>query len=134
SRSHTIMSRSRIQPFITAALPLVLSIACSSTLPHARGLASAGAAYGKATDALLRVSQETAVDADSARLLSEAQGLAREERRALLEKHAAVSATVAALARLRPHARLPARYFEALGRLAENDADKAAADATGSAA
>ena len=128
------MSRPRIEPFIAAVFALVLSLACSSTLPHARGLASAGAAYGKATDALLQVSQETAVDADSSRLLSEAQGLTREERRALLEKHAAVSQTVADLERLRRHARLLTRYFEALGRLAQDDADAQAADATGSAA
>jgi hypothetical protein len=112
---------------------LLLCSACGST-SHARKLATAGAAYGRATDALLGVTQETAVDADSARLLSEAQGLSREERRALLEKHALVSETVADLTRLRRHARLLARYFEELGRMAENDADTAAADATGAAA
>ena len=123
----------RLSTAASLFLPLVLCSACGST-KHAQSLATAGAAYGRATDVLLRATQESAVDADSARLLSEAQGLAREERRALLEKHAAVSATVADLERLRRHARLLARYFEALGRLAENDADKAAADATGSAA
>jgi hypothetical protein len=112
---------------------LLLGSACGST-SHARQLATAGAAYGRATDVLLRATQESAVDADSARLLSEAQGLAREERRALLEKHGGVSATVADLERLRRHARLLARYFEALGRLAENDTDTEAADATGGAA
>ena len=117
----------------TALGALLLCSACGST-SHARQLATAGAAYGRATDVLLRATQESAVDADSARLLSEAQGLAREERRALLERHGGVSATVADLERLRRHARLLGRYFEALGRLAEHDADTEAADATGSAA
>jgi hypothetical protein len=107
---------------------LLLCSGCGSTA-HARKLATAGAAYGRATDVLLRVTQETAVDADSARLLSEAQGLARDERRALLEKHAFVSETVADLERLRRHARLLARYFEALGRLAADGADAEAGDA-----
>ena len=112
---------------------LLLCCACGSTA-HARKVASAGAAYGRATEVLLQVTQETAVDADSARLLSEAQGLARDERRALLEKHAPVSQTLADLERLRRHARLLVRYFEALGRLADNDSDTEAADATASAA
>lgn len=127
---------------MTRALPaaaswlsaLVLCASCSATLPHAKRLASAGAAYGRATDALLAVTQQSAADADSARLLSEAQGLGREERRVLLEKHSAVAAAVADLERLRRHARLLTRYFEALGRLAEDDRDAAAADATATAA
>ena len=112
---------------------ILLCCACGSTA-HARKVASAGAAYGRATEVLLQVTEETAADADSARLLSEAQGLARDERRALLEKHAPVSQTLADLERLRRHARLLVRYFEALGRLADNDSDTEAADATASAA
>src|SRR5215470_11278282 len=66
-----------------AALALCLSAACASTtatIPHAKRLASAGVAYGKAADALIGATEETSVDADSARLLSEAQGLSREDR------------------------------------------------------
>ena len=103
-------------------------------MPHARKLAAAGAAYGRATDTLLRVTQETAANADSARLLSEARGLAREQRRALLDKHAGVSETVADLERLRRHARLLTRYFEALGRLGEQNTGSEAAGATAEAA
>ena len=111
----------------------MLLCSCATT-EHASRLASAGSAYGKAVDALLAATEETAADADSARLLSEARGLPREERRVLLEKHGTVSATISDLERLRRHGRLLTRYFEALGRLASNDADASAADATGDAA
>src|SRR5215471_4502932 len=109
-----------------AALALCLSAACASTtatIPHAKRLASAGVAYGKAADALIGATEETSVDADSARLLSEAQGLSREDRRALLEKHAGTADLVAELERLRKHARLLTRYFEALGNLADDSVD-----------
>lgn len=68
------------------------------------------------------------MDADSARLLSEARGLSREDRRALLEKHAAVSDVVADLERLRNHARLLTRYFETLAAIADDEADTEAAE------
>jgi hypothetical protein len=114
---------------------LLLCPACASTsVVHGRALASAGAAYGKASDLLLQATQEAAVDADSARLLSEGQGLSRDERRALLARHAPVSQTIADLSRLRRHARLLTRYFEALGRLAGARADTEAGDAAGDAA
>ncbi len=118
------------------AIPiLALSVfpACVST-SHAKKLASAGIAYGRAMDALLRVTEESAVDADSARLLSEGQGISRDARREVLEKHAAVTETVADLDRLRRHARLLARYFGALGDLTSGDADREAADAIGAVA
>ena len=114
---------------------IALCPACGSTTAvHGRALASAGAAYGKAADLLLEATQNAAADADSARLLSEGQGLGKDDRRALLEKHAAVGQTIADLARLRRHERLLTRYFEAFGRLAQTDADTAAADATTAAA
>ena len=124
------------RPIVLGPLLAALAVcaaACGSTA-HARKIVTAGAAYGRATDALLSVTQETAVDADSARLLSEARGLSRDERRALLAKHGGVSQVNADLERLRRHARLLTRYFEALGRLAADDADAAAADATEAAA
>jgi len=119
---------------LAASLGAALLLCSCATTEHAGRLASAGASYGKAVDALLAATEETAADADSARLLSEARGLSKEERRALLEKHGTVSATISDLARLRRHGRLLTRYFEALGRLASNDADSAAADAAGDAA
>src|ERR1700682_1952356 len=102
--SRTIMRTISAAPALLSCLLLCSS--CTSTVSHARKLATAGAAYGRAADLLLQVTQETAPDADSARLLSEAQGLGKEERRSLLEKHAPVSQTIADLARLRRHARL----------------------------
>jgi hypothetical protein len=132
--SHLSLSMMRRFPAALSFLSaLLLCSGCGSTA-HARKLATAGAAYGHATDVLLRVTQETAADADSARLLSEAQGLTRDDRRALIEKHGLVSETVADLERLRRHARLLARYFEALGRLAAEGADAEAGDAIGAVA
>lgn len=129
------MLRLRFRGLLTAVAALVLCPACASTSAvHGRALASAGAAYGKAADLLLQATQAAAVDADSARLLSEGQGLSREERRVLLARHAPVSQTIADLSRLRRHARLLTRYFEALGRLAGSDADTEAGDAAGDAA
>jgi hypothetical protein len=114
---------------------LVLCPACASTSAvHGRALASAGAAYGKAADLLLEAAQTASVDADSARLLSESQGLSREERRALFGKHSPPWETVGDLSRLRRHARLLTRYFEALGRLAGTEGDAEAGDAAGAAA
>ena len=129
----TAMRRRSAALFILGAI--ALCPACASTsAAHGRALASAGAAYGKAVDLLLQTTEEAAVDADSARLLSEGQGLSREDRRALLAKHAPVSRTVQDLSRLRRHARLLTRYFEALERLAGSDADTEAGDAAGAAA
>ena len=117
----------RMHRLAAAAPLLLLCAACASTspatIPHARKLASAGAAYGKAADALIAATEETSLDADSARLLSEAQGLSRQDRRALLEKHASAADLIAELERLRKHARLLTRYFEALGALADDSVD-----------
>ncbi|HKA36824.1 MAG TPA: hypothetical protein VKH43_08390 [Thermoanaerobaculia bacterium] len=118
---------SRVAVLIGAGA-LSLSAACASTIPHAKKLASAGAAYGRATDKLIGVAEETSLDADSARLLSEAQGLSREDRRALLEKHAAAADLVGELEKLRKHSRLLTRYFEALGALADDTVDTEAAN------
>lgn len=91
-------------------------------------MASAGAAYGRATDKLIGAAEETSLDADSARLLSEAQGLSRDDRRALLEKHAAAADLISELEKLRKHSRLLTRYFEALGSLADDAVDTEAAN------
>ncbi len=122
------------------ALPVALSLflflllsGCAST-SHVKRLASAGAAYGSTIATLLRATQETAVDADSARLLSEGHGVSRETRRELLEKHAAIARTVADLERLRQHARLLTRYFEALRELADSETERSAREALEGAA
>ncbi len=93
---------------------------------HAAAVGTAGAAWGRAVDALLLLAEETAVDADSARVLSEAQGLSRDERRVVLEKHASIENEIADIERLRRHARLLARYFDALRDLADPASDRAA--------
>jgi len=118
---------------IALALLLPLFSGCAST-PHVKRLASAGAAYGSALDTLLRATQETAVDADSARLLSEGRGVSRERRRELLEKHAGIARTVAELERLRQHARLLGRYFEALKELSDSETEGRAREALEGAA
>lgn len=129
------MPRLKFRGLVAAVAALFLCSACASTSAvHGRQLASAGAAFGKAADLLLQATREAAVDADSARLLSEGQGLSSEERRALMAKHAPVSETIGDLERLRRHARLLTRYFEALARLAGSDADTEAGDAAGAAA
>ena len=114
----------------SAAVWLLLACGCASVrVEHAAAVGTAGAAWGRAVDALVLLAEETAVDADSARALSEAQGLAREERRTVLEKHAAVEDQMADFERLRKHARLLTRYFEGLKELADPAADRAADDA-----
>ncbi len=114
----------------SAAVWLLLACGCTSVrLGHAAAVGTAGAAWGRAMDALLVLAEETALDADSARALSEGQGLAREERRIVLEKHAGVENEIADLERLRQHARLLARYFEALRELADSAVDTAASGA-----
>jgi hypothetical protein len=118
-----------------ALLVLVFGSACASVKArHARDAGTAGAEWAKAMDAVLRVAEETTVDADSARALSEAQGLPKESRREVLEKHGNVAAVVADLQRLRRHARLLGRYFERLHDLSDDASDSTAEDATKRAA
>ena len=118
-----------------AAAWLLLACGCASVrMEHAAAVGTAGAAWGRAVDALLVLAEETAVDADSARALSEGQGLSREDRRAVLEKHASVEDLISDLERLRKHARLLARYFEGLKELADPAADRAADAAAAKAA
>ena len=120
-------------------LLLPLCPACASvTAEHAKRVAAAGAAWGRATDALLLSAEEISIDADSARVLSEGQGLAPDARRRVFEKHAGVAQDVADFERLRRHARLLTRYFNRLGDLSDpavdRAADKAASRAAGAAA
>jgi hypothetical protein len=85
-------------------------------------------------DAVLVLAEETAVDADSARALSESGGLARDARRQVLERHEGIAALVADLERLRRHTRVLGRYFDALHALTETDADTRAREAAAQAA
>src|ERR1700682_3764979 len=120
-------------------LLLLLIPGCASvTAEHAKRVAAAGAAWGRATDALLLSAEEISIDADSARVLSEGQGLAPDARRRVFEKHAGVAQDVADFERVRRHARLLTRYFNRLGDLSDpavdRAADKAASRAAGAAA
>ncbi len=118
-----------------AAAWLLLACGCASVrMEHGAAVGTAGAAWGRAMDSLLLLAEETSVDADSSRALSEGQGLSREERRAVLEKHAGVEDLISDLERLRRHARLLTRYFEGLRELADPAADRAASDAAAKAA
>ena len=117
------------------AILLLTGVACASVrVAHSRTVASAGSAWARAMDAVLALAEESAVDADSARLLSQSQGLSRDDRRQLLEKHAGVVTLVAEIERLRRHARLLGRYFDALHGLTETEADTRARDAVVKAA
>jgi hypothetical protein len=119
------------------ALALLLSVssACASVrAEHAQTVATAGMAWARAMDAVLVLAEETAVDADSARALSESEGLTRDARRQVLDRHEGIAALVADMERLRRHGKLLGRYFEALHGLTETDADARARDAAVQAA
>ena len=117
------------------ALSLPLCPACASVrAEHAQTVATAGMAWARAMDAVLVLAEETAVDADSARALSESEGLTRDARRQVLDRHERIAALVADMERLRRHGKLLGRYFEALHGLTETDADARARDAAVQAA
>ncbi|HEY6051171.1 MAG TPA: hypothetical protein VIZ58_07970, partial [Thermoanaerobaculia bacterium] len=114
---------------------LLVSVGCASVrADHSRTVATAGAAWARAMDSVLVLAEETAVDADSARALSESGGLARDARRQVLERHEGIAALVADLERLRRHTRILGRYFDALHSLTETDADTRAREAAAQAA
>jgi hypothetical protein len=125
--------RSRTRLLFLLLLPLCPACA-SVTAEHAKKVAAAGTAWGRATDALLLSAEEIAIDADSARVLSEGQGLAPDARRRVFEKHAGVAQGVADFERLRRHARLLTRYFARLGDLSDPAVDRAADEAASRAA
>jgi hypothetical protein len=114
----------------SAALALGFAVSCAST-SHVKELASSGAAYSTALDALLQATRESAVDASSARALSQAFGLADATVRArILESQDKLTTSMLGeLERLRRHARLLGRYFEALGDLDDDGADQSASKA-----
>jgi len=117
------------------ALSLPLCPACASVrAEHAQTVATAGVAWARAMEAVLVLAEETAVDADSARALSESEGLTRDARRQVLDRHEGIAVLVADMERLRRHGKLLGRYFEALHGLTETDADARARDAAVQAA
>ncbi len=109
---------------------LAFAASCVST-SHVRELANSGAAYATALDTLMKWTEESAVDATSARALSEAIGVkdAAARVRILDSQDQIAGSMVGELEKLRRHARLLGRYFEALGNLAENAADESASKA-----
>ena len=124
---------------VAAACALALSLpfcpACASVrAEHAQTVATAGMGWARAMDVVLVLAEETAVDADSARALSESEGLTRDARRQVLDRHEGIAALVADMERLRRHGKLLGRYFEALHGLTETDADARARDAAVQAA
>jgi len=109
---------------------LLLASACASE-SHVRQLASSGSAYAAGLDTLLSATRESAADASSARALSEGQGVAEAAVRAeiLAAQDAMAQSALAELEKLRRHARLLGRYFDALGDLADDAQDAAASRA-----
>jgi len=99
-------------------------------------LAASGVAYGTKLDGLLTVTEETAVDASSARALSEAQRVKTPSRRVeILEgQDRLIEPTLGDLEKLRRHARLLKRYFQALADLADSATDETVARAVVGAA
>lgn len=117
-------------------LPAVLFLwGCAST-SHVRELASSGVAYGTALDTLLTATEETAVDASSARALSQGQGVKTPASRVEILKgqDELVERTLGDLEKLRRHARLLKRYFQALADLADSATDETASRAVAGSA
>jgi hypothetical protein len=118
-------------------LPAVLFLGgCASSTSHVKELASSGVAYGSALDTLLTVTEETALDASSARALSQAQGVKTPARRVeILEgQDKAIALTLGDLEKLRAHARLLKRYFQALANLADKATDETVSKAVAGSA
>src|SRR5438874_1804810 len=103
----------------------LLAVAASSgcvSIGQVERLSSAGITYGAAMDELLRATEESGIDADSERLLSQGRKASRTLRENIYDAHAGVTETVTVLERLRRHARLLRDYFLALNALAATDA------------
>jgi hypothetical protein len=116
---------------VAPLLPAVLFLwGCAST-GHVTELASSGVAYGTAIDTLLTATEETAVDASSARALSQGQGVKTPASRSEILKGQddIVERTLSDLEKLRHHARLLKRYFETLASLADSATDETASKA-----
>ena len=120
---------------VLLSVPLAWGCASASG-GHVKEVASSGVAYGTALDSLLTATEETAVDASSARALSEGRGVKTEAvRTRILEGQDKLTATtVGDLEKLRAHARLLKRYFQALADLADRAADESAAKAVAASA
>jgi hypothetical protein len=93
-------------------------------------------AYGTALDTLLTATEETAVNASSARALSQGQGVKTPASRVEILKgqDEIIERTLGDLEKLRRHSRLLKRYFEALANLADSATDEPAAKAVAGSA
>jgi hypothetical protein len=94
----------------------VVATGCVSAAPY-RDVASAGAQYAHAVEALTAAAAALAVDASSERLLQD-DALANVDAATLRQFDDEDAARAAVLGRIERHARLLGRYFALLGRLA----------------
>jgi hypothetical protein len=108
----------------------------AATTSRVKEVASSGVAYGNALEGLLAATEQTAVDASSARALSQGQGVKTTSSRArILEgQDKAIEPLLSDFEKLRRHARLFKRYFQSLSDLADNAADESAARAVAGSA
>lgn len=115
---------------------LASGCATSATTSRVKEVASSGVAYGNALEGLLASTEQTAVDASSARALSQGQGVKTTTTRArILEgQDKAIEPLLSDFEKLRRHARLLRRYFQSLSELADNAADESAARAVAGSA
>ncbi len=109
-----------------------LTTGCVS-ISQVERVSAAGIVYASAMDSLLKVSQETGVDADSVRLLDE-RGSTPAQRLTAYDNHRKVAKTVETLGKFRKHAKLLENYFTALKALATTDAPVRAQNAAQGAA
>lgn len=109
-----------------------LTTGCVS-ISQVERVSAAGIAYASAMDSLIKVSQETSVDADSIRLLGQ-RGRTPTQRQTVYDNHSGVAKTVEILGEFRKHTRLLQNYFKALKALATTDAPVRAQNATQGAA
>jgi hypothetical protein len=103
-------------------LIMLLTAGGCISVSHVERLSAAGATYGASMDTLLCVAEENAVNADSERLLSQGRGISANDRKKIYADHEGIYAVIETLERLRQHARLLQRYFNALNVLATTNA------------
>jgi hypothetical protein len=115
---------------------LASGCATSATTSRVKEVAGSGVAYGNALEGLLATTEQTAVDASSARVLSQGQGVRTTATRAsiLQGQDKAIEPLLSDFEKLRRHARLLKRYFQSLSELADNAADESAAKAVAGSA
>jgi hypothetical protein len=120
--------------WLVGVLIMLLTVGGCISISHVERLSAAGATYGASIDTLLCVAEENAVNADSERLLSQGKGISVTDRKKIYTDHEGIYAVIETLERLRQHARLLQRYFNALNALATTDAPARAQNAVQGAA